>query len=109
MLNLFQIGAVTGSDCGGLLPLVRVVRKGIFPLVQIVIPIGLIIYGTIDLGKAVIASDEKEIKEAQSKLIKRFIYAALVFLMVTLVTLVMDLVAQGADGTNLWLDCWDTV
>ena len=29
--------------------------------------------------------------------------------MVTLVTLVMDLVAQGADGTNMWLDCWDTV
>lgn len=107
MLNLFQIGAVTGSDCGGLLPLVRVVRKGIFPLVQIVIPIGLIIYGTIDLGKAVIASDEKEVKAAQSRLIKRFIYAALIFFVTTLVSALMGIVATGGEGdTNSWSDCW---
>ena len=48
--------------CGGLLPIVKVIRQGLFPLFQIGIPIVLIIYGTIDLGKAVIASDEKEIK-----------------------------------------------
>ena len=47
---------------GPVLPIIRVIRKGVFPLVQILIPIGLIIYGTIDLGKAVIASDEKEVK-----------------------------------------------
>ena len=107
MLNLFQIGAVTGSVCGGLLQLVRVVRKGIFPLVQIVIPIGLIIYGTIDLGKAVIASDEKEVKAAQSRLIKRFIYAALIFFVTTLVSALMGIVATGGEGdTNSWSDCW---
>ena len=43
MLDLFQIGAIAGSDCGGLLPIIRVIRKGVFPLVQILIPIGLII------------------------------------------------------------------
>ena len=107
MLNLFQIGAVTGSDCGGLLPLVRVIRKGVFPLVQIVIPIGLIIYGTIDLGKAVISSDDKEVKAAQNRLIKRFIYAAAVFFVVTFVTVVMDLVAKGGEGeTDSWSSCW---
>lgn len=107
MLDLFQIGAVTGSDCGGLLPLVRVIRKGVFPLVQIIIPIGLIIYGTIDLGKAVIASDEKEVKAAQQRLIKRFIYAALIFFVVTLVSALMSIVATGGEGdTNSWSDCW---
>ncbi len=106
MLDLFQM-AVTGSDCGGLLPLVRVIRKGLFPLVQIVIPIGLIIYGTIDLGKAVIASDEKEVKAAQSRLIKRFIYAALVFFVVTLVSALMSIIATGGEGdTTSWSDCW---
>ena len=106
MLDLFQMG-VTGSDCGGLLPLVRVIRKGIFPLVQIIIPIGLIIYGTIDLGKAVIASDEKEVKAAQSRLIKRFIYAALIFFVVTLVSALMSIIATGGEGdTNSWSDCW---
>ena len=106
MLDLFQMG-VTGSDCGGLLPLVRVIRKGLFPLVQIIIPIGLIIYGTIDLGKAVIASDEKEVKAAQSRLIKRFIYAALIFFVVTLVSALMSIIATGGEGdTNILSDCW---
>ena len=50
MTNLFQIGAI--DSCGGLLPIVRVIRKGVFPLVQLFIPIILIILGTIDLGKA---------------------------------------------------------
>ena len=58
MTNLFQIGAI--DSCGGLLPIVRVIRKGVFPLVQLFIPIVLIVLGTIDLGKAVIASDDKE-------------------------------------------------
>ena len=106
MLDLFQMG-VDGSDCGGLLPLVRVIRKGLFPLVQIIIPIGLIIFGTIDLGKAVIASDEKEVKAAQSRLLKRFIYAALIFFVVTLVSALMSIIATGGEGdTNSWSDCW---
>ena len=92
--------------CGGLLPLVKVI-VGVIIIFQIVIPIGLIIYGTIDLGKAVIASDEKEIKAAQSRLIKRFIYAAAVFFVPLLVTVVMNVVATGAEGdATSWANCW---
>ena len=105
MANFFQIGAI--DSCGGLLPIVRVIKKGLFPLVQLGIPIVLIILGTIDLGKAVIASDEKEVKAAQSRLIKRFIYAALVFFIVTLVSVLMNMVAQGGEGnTSSWESCW---
>ena len=105
MTNLFQIGAI--DSCGGLLPIVKVIKKGLFPIVQLGIPILLIILGTIDLGKAVIASDEKEVKAAQSRLIKRFIYAALVFFVVTLVSVLMNMVAQGGEGnTTSWESCW---
>lgn len=105
MSNLFQIGAI--DSCGGLLPIVKVIKKGVFPIVQLGIPILLIILGTIDLGKAVIASDEKEVKAAQSRLIKRFIYAALVFFVVTLVSVLMNMVAQGGEGnTTSWESCW---
>ena len=97
------------GKCHGLDPIVKIIKKGIMPILQVIIPIGLILMGTIDLGKAVIASDEKEIKEAQSKLIKRFIYAAIVFLMVTLVSLVMGVVATGADNTSLWWTCWSKI
>lgn len=104
---------VLDQPCGGLDPIVRIIKKGVFPIVQIGIPILLIIFGTIDLGKAVISSDEKEVKQAQSRLIKRCIYAAAIFFIVTLVTLVMSLVATGADNnsgdTAGWAECWNSI
>ena len=111
MSNLVQIGV---DYCGGLGPIDRIIKKGLLPLVQIAIPIILIVYGVIDLGKAVIASDEKEIKAAQSRLIKRCIYAAAVFLVVFFVTIVMNLVATAQDDTNeinttSWQNCWNSI
>ncbi len=104
MANLFLIGAV--DACGGLLPIVRVV-VALIKILMILIPIALIVYGTIDLGKAVIASDEKEVKAAQSRLIKRFIYAALIFFVPVLVSAVMNVIAKGGEGdTTGWESCW---
>ena len=97
------------APCAGLLPLVRIIYR-LVKIFQWGIPIALILYGTIDLGKAVIASDEKEIKAAQSRLIKRFIYAALVFLVVVLVEAFMNLVASGGSDdsdTSSWQSCWN--
>ena len=107
MANLVQIGAI--DSCNGLLPLVKVIRKGLFPLFQIGIPILLILLGTIDLGKAVISSDEKEVKAAQGRLIKRFIYAALVFFVSIFVSVLMNMIAQSGSkdaDTVSWEKCW---
>ena len=104
MTSLFLIGAT--DACGGLLPLVRVLVQ-LIKIIMIVIPIALIVYGTIDLGKAVIASDDKEVKAAQRRLIQRFIYAALVFFVPMLVGVVMNIVAQGGEGDTVsWENCW---
>ncbi len=106
MANLFLIGAA--DDCGGLLPLIRVIVQ-VIRIAMIIIPIALIVYGTIDLGKAVIASDEKEVKSAQGRLIKRFIYAALIFFVPMLVSVVMNIVAVGGEGdTSSWWNCWSS-
>lgn len=104
MTNLFLIGAT--DACGGLLPLVKVI-VAVIKIFMIVIPILLIVYGTIDLGKAVIASEEKEVKAAQSRLIKRIIYAALIFFVPMLVGVVMNVVSAGGEGdTTSWEGCW---
>lgn len=116
-MNLFQIGAAGNLDkaCKGLGPIVRLVKKGVFPIVQIGIPIALLIFGTIDLGKAVISSDEKEVKQAQGRLIKRCIYAVVIFFMVTLVSIVMGLVGTANDSNvdkssaNSWASCWNSI
>lgn len=105
MSNLFQIAA---DNCRGLLPLVKIVRKGVMPIVQLGIPILLIVFGTVDLGKAVISSDEKEVKQAQSRLVKRCIYAVAIFLVFTLVSVLMTIVGTSeVGGTNSWQKCWD--
>lgn len=104
-MDLFLIGT---EVCGGLLPIVKVL-VALIKIVMIIIPIGLILYGTIDLGKAVIASEEKEVKAAQSRLIKRFIYAALIFFVPMLVGVIMNVVAAGGEGdTASWKTCWTT-
>ena len=117
MLNLFQIADVGGATiddaCGGLTPIVKIIKNGVFPIVQIGIPILLIVFGTIDLGKAVISSDDKEVKQAQSRLIKRCIYAVAIFFITTLVSIIMSLVGRGADqseaNTQNWADCWNSI
>lgn len=71
---------------------------------QILIPIGLILMGTVDMGKAVIAGDEKKIKEAQKPFVKRLVSAVIVFLIPFIVNLVINIVATGG---NAWATCWD--
>lgn len=106
MLELIQLADI--DACGGLLPIVKVIRNGLFPIVYAIIPIILILYAVIDFGKAVIASDEKEVKAAQSRLIKRCIYAALIFFVVYLVQAIMDIVSKGGTGnTDGWKACWE--
>ena len=100
--------------CDEIKPILSVIKKGVFPLIQIGIPIILIVLGTLDLGKAVISSDDKEVKAAQGRLIKRLIYAAVIFFMVTFVSLVMSIVSTSdstdvSSGTGSWRECWDSV
>ena len=106
MLDLIQLADI--DACGGLLPIVKMLRNGLFPIVYIVIPIVLITFAVIDFGKAVIASDEKEVKAAQGRLIKRCIYAGLIFFVVYLVQAIMDIVSKGGTGnTDGWKACWE--
>ena len=79
------------------------ILKLILRVLQIAIPIGLLIFGTIDLGKAVIAGDEKEIKAATGLLLKRVIAAVAVFLLFILVQTVTKWV-----GGDAWVKCWDS-
>lgn len=53
---------------------------------KIVIPLLLIIFGMVDLGKAVISSDDKAISKSVSQLVRRFIAAIVVFFIPTIVS-----------------------
>ena len=77
-------------------------------IIQIVVPILLILWGMLDLGKAVMAQKEEEIKKGQNTFIKRLVAAIIVFFVVTIVKLVVNLFADDNDKANLW-SCIDDV
>ena len=76
--------------------------------------------GSIDLGKAVLSSDDKEIKGATGRLIKRAIAAVAVFFVSTIVSLLMGMLSPNGSSTSsmdtganvdvgetyTWKACW---
>ena len=88
-------------------PIFSIIRT-VISLIKIAIPIALVLFGMLDLGKAVMAGKEDEMKKAQGTLIKRVVYAVLIFLVVTIVQLVMGVVSEADEGkTNKmeWYNC----
>ena len=85
----------------------------IINLIMIGIPILLIVFGMYDLGKAVIASKEDEVKKATKALGRRFLYAVGVFLVVWVVTFIFSNLANlvgneenlSEKDTNAWHVC----
>lgn len=72
----------------------------IINLLKLFIPILVVLFGLIDLGKAVTQQKEDDIKKCQGLLIKRIILAAVVFFVVSLVQFVVGIV--GGSNSNQW-------
>ena len=102
------------ATCNGNLKPVMTLVGYIVHAIWIGVPIALIIFGMIDLGKAVIASKEDEVKKATKAFGKRFLYAVGVFAVVWLVTFVFDTInsASGGEinpGQADWRSCWNQI
>ena len=91
---------LANSACNGMDSLVSLVKFAL-NIIQWVVPIILIVLGTLDLVKAVIAGKEDDIKKNQQTLIKRIIAAVIVFLVPVIVTVLM-----GWIGSSDWKTCW---
>ena len=101
MLELLKNESFT-SVCGLTSDAVLIANifHSVIVVIKIFIPIALIVFGMLDLGRAVMSNDEKIMKEAQGKLIKRFIYAVLVFLIVTLVQTVIGFISNSGASVS---------
>lgn len=78
-------------------------------IAKILVPLLLIILGTIDFAKATISSDDKAPKEAVVTLIKRILIAIIIFLIPTILSFLLSLVNGATEAfTNLeYEDCTD--
>ncbi len=97
MLDLINILDCTSINID---PIVPAFTHLVVSLVKIIIPIILIAFGMIDLAKAVMSNDDKVMKEAQSKLIKRIVYAVIIFFVVAIVQFVFSTLAQAGENAN---------
>ncbi|MBE6156176.1 MAG: hypothetical protein E7161_00305 [Firmicutes bacterium] len=59
-------------------------------LIRIIIPLILIILGMLDLGKAVVNSDEKAVSKAVGTLAKRFVGALIMFFIPTIISAIFS-------------------
>lgn len=100
------LNVCNGIVNGGIPSKLAYIVSLIVTIIQIVVPILLIIWGMLDLGKAVMAQKEDEIKKGQQTFIKRVIAAIILFFIVVVVKLVVGLVAD--DGTTI-TGCIDEV
>ncbi len=97
MINLLDTVSCGGYSFEAIIP--NLVHSAV-TLIKIFIPIILIIFGMLDMGKAVLSNDEKTMKESQNKLVKRILYAVLVFLIVSLVQIVFGIVGKADSGSG---------
>ena len=96
--------------CGG----TRLIFSGTFPyiistivtLIKIAVPILLIIFGMLDLGKAVVAAKEDEIKKGQQTFIKRAIAAVIVFFVIQIVQIVVRFVSGNDQNIAGCFNCF---
>ena len=105
-MNLFNILDATKDKAftdlctdPDLIPLFNLIGTA-FQFLLIGIPVVLVIFGLIDLGKAVMAGEDKEIKAAQKMLMKRIIYTLLAFLLLGIVKAVIGLLGTSTDGIS---------
>ena len=83
---------------------------GMFLLVfKIVIPVLLIIFGMIDLGKAVISSDDKAVSKAAKSLLNRVIAGICIFFIPTIVTIAFSIVDGFNDVKGQFNVCKDCI
>ena len=94
-----------------ILDIFKIIRFAI-KLICFIIPVLLIVFGVMDLSKAVTAQDEKATKEAQKRFLSRCIYAVVIFLVPTIITALFNILPDvGNIKTNSiegasWNECW---
>ena len=87
-------------------PVAAIIRTVIL-LLQIIIPIGIIVMGSLDFLKATIAGDSDKMKKNQKQFVTRLIAGAITFFVFVVVKFVVSMVADTNNSVSFTtcLDC----
>ena len=90
--------------CGDHIWIIQVIKVAI-RIICLAAPFALIIFGSLDFFKAIIAGDEKEMKAKRKPFIGRLVSAIIVLLMPTIINIVMKVVSKNFQST--FAECWN--
>lgn len=101
MINILNDDYCVGilGDMNGIPGLVGDLIHYLYIGIKIVVPILLVLFGMIDLGKAIAAKKEEDIKKYQGTCVKRLITGILVFLVVVIAEFILNFV-EPEHGTS---------
>lgn len=97
--------ALNTDLCSGDTLFVFQIAHTVIKVLQIAVPFALIIWGSLDFFKAVIAGDDKEMKQKRKPFVQRVIAALIVLLLPTIVNVIMKNIASNANSN--FANCWN--
>ncbi len=103
-----RASGITRVNCGNLTDIPKKIpdlTSMIVRILWIIVPIILVIFGSIDLAKGVVAAKDDEIKKGQRMFIKRLVTGVIIFLIVAFTKFIVGLVAE--DNTRNVSSCID--
>lgn len=77
----------------------------IWVIILILAPVLVVVFGTLDFGKAVISSNEENIKKAWKKFPKRLLAVVLLILVPTLISLILSITTDTSAGDTSLMYC----
>ena len=103
--NKVYLGKVSCGNVEKIPTIVPELTSMAITIVQIVVPIILVLMGSLDLFKGITAGKEDEMKKGQQMFIKRLIVGAVIFFVVVIVKFLVSVVADT--NVNNIVDCID--
>ncbi len=100
----FLADTIKIAACGEQTKFAFQIARLIIQVLQIAVPFALIIWGSLDFFKAVIAGDDKEMKQKRKPFVQRVVAAVIVLLLPMLVDIIMKNIAK--DHETSFANCW---
>ena len=103
IINFLEAKEVSLGICDDQTLFVFQVARLVIRIIQVAVPFALIIWGSLDFFKAVIAGDEKEMKQKRKPFVQRLI-AAVIILLPSIVNVIMKALASNSQSN--FATCW---
>lgn len=93
---------LTNFECNGDIQPLFNAAKLVIRIIQIAVPFALVIWGSLDFFKALIAGDEKEMRMKRKPFISRLVSAIVILVLPWLVELIAKQVTGESNSESFW-------